>query len=352
MVNINKFKILVILVIVLNVFTACSLDNKSEKDTSKQEAKAVTMDDGKGAQNNDSDKNTNVEVVRTQEILSSDKYKGKLTVRFFNIYKKEADGRSSTGDTILISTPDGKSMLIDAGYKETVPEIIEKMKTLGITKIDYILATHMHVDHIGGFASIVNTFPIEKAIMSNIKYNSSSVTAFFKAIEEKKVEPTIVKEGDTFSLGKDVKFEVFNPEHLQDGEVGDDSYAKQNYINDTSIALKMTYGESTFFFAADIQRPTETRIVDKYGSKLDVDLVKVPHHGNDTSSGSDFIKALSPKYTVFTNCSIWSLPVYEKYQKAGSKAYVTGLDGMVLAVSDGKSINIITEKDRKGTLKP
>lgn len=294
-------------------------------------------------------------VSRLSEILDSKKYADKFTVRMFSITHQDKDGKTSSGDAILVRTPDGATMLIDTGYKEEITGIIDQMKKLGITKLDYLVATHMHTDHVGGVPAVINAFPVGKVLASKYMNNDLTSTAkgFVNALQQKDIKPDIIKEGDTFQLGKDVKVEVLNPEDRDDIIFADDSYSDQVLTNDMSVVLKMTYGNNTFLFTGDIQIGTEQRLVEKYGDKLKADLLKGPHHGYATSSGSMFLRAVKPADIIVDQALMVNGDVHNRYKSVGSKVYVTGMDGNILAVSDGKSVTLVTEQDRKpGAIKP
>lgn len=293
-------------------------------------------------------------VSRLSEVLDPVKYANQFTVRMFNVENKDSKGKVSAGDTILLISPDGKTMLIDSGFKDSIPGIIAQIKKLGITKLDYIVATHMHADHIGGFPEVLFSLPVEKVLMSNYTdFEFVTSKALMNAIKEKNKKIDYIKEGDTFQFGKDIKVEVLSPEGSDVGFDGD-HFSNQDLVNEQSVVLKMTYGNTSFIFAGDIQIGTEMRLVEKYGDKLDVDVIKVPHHGYGTSSGIAFLNSLSPKISLINNCALTSsvIDTYQRYQSVGSKVYVPGLDGIILAASDGKNVSITTEKDRKPGLKP
>lgn len=294
-------------------------------------------------------------VSRLSEILDPNKYANQLTVRMFSITHKDSDGKTSSGDAILIRTPDGATMMIDTGYKEEIQGIVDQMKKLGITKLDYLVASHMHTDHVGGVSTVVNTFPVGKVLASRYMNNDITSTSkgFVNALKLKNIKAEVIKEGDTFQLGKDIKVEVLSPEDRDDIIFADDSYSDQVLTNDQSVVLKLTYGENTFLFPGDIQIGTEQRLVEKYGDKLKADLLKGPHHGYATSSGSTFLRAVKPADIIVDQALMVNADVHNRYKAVGSKVYVTGLDGNILAVSDGKKVTIVTEKDRKpGAIKP
>lgn len=345
------FYILQVILLIAVLLTGCKQWGSSQDSNQKTSEKAGTVP---AASVSSAESGSPAPVSRLSEILDNGKYANQFKIWMFNIEYKDSSGKLSAGDTMLLQAPDGTTMLIDAGYKETIKAVLQNIKKLGISKLDYVVATHMHPDHVGGFPLVINTLPIGKVLASkHTDFDFVNSTAFLNVLKEKNMKIDTIKEGDTFQFGKDIKVEVLSPDDSENVVFNGDGYSNQQLVNEQSVVLKMSYGNNRFLFPGDIQIETEIRLVEKYGEKLDVDLLKAPHHGYATSSSNAFLKALSPAITLIPNCGIGNLDVYNRYKGAGSKAYVTGLDGMLLTVSDGKNITIITEKDRKpGSLKP
>lgn len=283
-------------------------------------------------------------VLKTGEIFDAQKYAGQFTIRYFN-----ADVQGTGGDwwdSMLVQTPDGVNMLIDSGLEPVGPKVIEYLKKLGVKKLDYAVATHLHTDHIGGYVSILNEIPVDTLMMPNFTaYNSSIAKKFLGTINAAKAKVEYAKAGTAFQLGKDVKVEVLNPE--MDIKVPENVVPEKDiyFINNMSIVLKMTYKQRTFLFTGDIYKDQEFKMVEQLKEKLDADVVKAPHHGSNTSSSLDFVEAVSPKVTIMTSLSPGK-EAYDKYRRAGSEVYITGHNGTVLVVSDGDKINVICEKER------
>ncbi|OPA80442.1 hypothetical protein BVG16_06850 [Paenibacillus selenitireducens] len=278
------------------------------------------------------------EALRTKEVFDHDKYKNQLTIRYFDLKSKE-----DTGDSILIETPDGKTMLIDAGIPEVGPQIVQYLDDLGIGKIDYAVNTHPHADHIGGFATLLQSKDISTMIMENLPYDSNAYRNTVQALHQKKLKVEYLEDGDTFQLGSDVKVEVLNPPPgALPAAVKNFSFAE---VNNQAMVLKITYKENTFLFTGDIYKDREYKLVDSHAQALKADMMHVPHHGNTTSSSPAFVKAVSPQIAIISSNILQSLDVVKRYEKNGVKVYVTGLHGNILITSDGKELNVITEKD-------
>lgn len=291
-------------------------------------------------------------VSRLSEILDGKKYANQFALWVFNIKQTDSAGKINAGDILLLQSPEGMHMLVDTGHKETISEVLELIKKIGVTQLDYVVATHMHGDHVGGFSAVLNSMPVKNVLSSrHANRSTSTAKAFMNTLGQKDMKLQVIKEGNSFQFGKEVKVDVLSPEDT-DFEIPDDAYSNQNIVNEESVVLKVTYGNNTFLLPGDIQMGTEQRLIDKYGESLNVDLVKAPHHGYNTSSSSQFLKVLTPAITLIPQCTMANFDVYQRYKNVNSTVYVTGLDGILLAVSDGKQIKVITEKDRNGTLKP
>jgi beta-lactamase superfamily II metal-dependent hydrolase len=279
------------------------------------------------------------EVLRTNEVFDKEKYKGLLTIRYF--YLK---GDVGTGDCILVQTPDGKTMMIDAGVHAAASQVIGYLNRLGVNTIDVALNTHPHSDHIGGFATVAQMKDVKQFYMIDLPYESSSAyNRSMNAIRAKNIPVKTLEEGDTFQLGNEVKVEVLSPpKGVLPGAVKNFETAE---INNHSMVLKMTYKDNSFLITGDIYNDREYQLVADVNGRLDSDMMDAPHHGHQTSSAVTFIRAVSPKMVAISSNIFNSLQVYNRYKKENARIASTGLNGNILITSDGKNLNMITEKD-------
>ncbi|TVY05437.1 ComEC/Rec2 family competence protein [Paenibacillus cremeus] len=282
--------------------------------------------------------------LRTKEVFDRAKDKGLLTIRYFNL----KDLKVATGDSYLITSPDGQTMLMDAGIPETGKQVVGYLDQLGIQTLDIAFNTHPHSDHLGGFAEVLKVKNAKAYYMENFQYTvSGAYRNVMTQVEKKRIPIRTLEEGDTFELGSDVKFEVLSPKK------GVLPEAIHNYdpatLNYYALVVKMTYKNNTFLFPADIYKDREAELIALYGNKLDTDFVHAPHHGNNTSSSPSFVDTVSPKITVLSSNIFNSLDVLKRYERKGSAVYSTGLNGNILITSDGERLNVITEKDRVPT---
>ncbi|GIQ64488.1 hypothetical protein PACILC2_30560 [Paenibacillus cisolokensis] len=250
------------------------------------------------------------------------------------------------GDSFLIVSPEGKTMLIDAGVPEAGAQVVDYLRKLNIGKLDYALNTHPHIDHIGGFAAVAKEIDIGTFYMENLPYpKSSAYTNAMAALDAKKVPKKTLQEGDAFMLGEQVRFEVLNPPKEALPEAVKTFSAQE--INDYSMVLKMTYGDRTFLFTADVYKRREIELAGSgLRDKLKSDMMDAPHHGNEsTSSSTAFIEAVSPHIVIMSQNIFQSPNLKERLEKNGTEVYSTGLHGNILLHSDGRTIEVLTEKD-------
>jgi len=272
---------------------------------------------------------------------------GKLAIWFFSL-----TGEDHVGESILIRTPKGKTILVDSGTAEGGVQVLDYLQKLEIETIDYCIATHMHIDHIGGFPSIINKLEVKEVYTSTFtEYDTSPVRNFFTALKQKNIEYKEAIAGMEIKIDEDVTISFLYP--FEDTIPDDLSNVviDGTFINDSSVVFRLTYGENSFLFTGDITMMSDMKLVDKYGDGLKSDVIKVPHHGSEDASSEVFVKTVDADYSVMCIYAFNSLDIYNRYKKYGYRPYVTSLDGTVLSISDGTNIDFITEKERKGMLK-
>jgi competence protein ComEC len=268
---------------------------------------------------------------------------GKFDLYFLDLdVSPEATDKS--GDSTIIISPDGKVMLLDCGHPESGKQVVAALHALGIEKIDYFVASHPHIDHIGGFVEVSENFPIEKVYRSALEYPTVPYLRFVTEIDEKKIPVEVLSEGDTFLFGDQISVSVYNPPL--------DITYPQNYpdnstqfVNNTSLALKFSYGESTAWFSGDLYVTQERALVIKYGEQLHADVAKANHHGIDTSNSLRWIKNMKPSVVVAMHDDLSSMTVYNNYKKYGATYHLTLNDGNVkVSMDDKRHYTVLDEK--------
>ena len=187
-------------------------------------------------------------------------------------------------DSILISK-NGQNMLIDAGKYEDGQYIAEYLKQLGITKIDYLVGTHTHEDHIGGMYKIIDEFDIEVFLLPEVdsKLNLRFYRELKASMEKKELIPTRANIGDVFNMG-DATCTI----KYVDNEL-------PNNLNNSSILIEMNFSEYNYLFMGDAEKSVENN-KDIIWQKIEV--LKVGHHGSNTSSGEKFLNIVSPEIAI------------------------------------------------------
>ena len=235
-------------------------------------------------------------------------------------------------DSILIRN-DNHSMLIDAGNNEDGKDVLNFIKEKGITKLDYVIGTHPHEDHIGGLDDIINSdLEIENILMPKISTNTKTYEDVLDAISNKGLTVTAPKKDDIFEIGK-AKCTVMT-----------DSILDQDNLNLSSIIIRLEYGENSFLFMGDAEEENEKQI-----NWPKTDVLKVGHHGSNTSSSKNFINQVQPKYSIIMvgKDNSYKLPKQEtidKLKNIGSEIYRTDENGTIEINSNGVNINVNVAK--------
>ncbi len=276
---------------------------------------------------------------KREEMVDTSEDAGKLIVRFLET-KVEGDKkgtvkiRDGTGDSIYITFPNGQNMLIDTGEKHGAQYIVQDLKDLGVETIDYLVITHDHGDHIGGIEAVSEAFEIKNLIYQG--FNTNALLETVRAAEGAQVQ--IVAEGDVLEIGE-VRFDVINPnKQLIEELKAADSYD----LNQTSIAMVMSYGESKVFLGADSLYQNEKAWLANEEIKAlisDCQLLKLNHHGICNTNTSEFLYAVNADKYVITQMREYGTQLgmaVEQLQSAlgvtWDDIYVTGRHGMIKAV--------------------
>lgn len=244
------------------------------------------------------------------------------------------------GDSEFIQLPDGKCMLIDASTAEYADTIINFISNLGYTKIDYLIATHPHADHIGAMRAVVEHFDIGEIYMPRASANSKTYENLLLAIADKGLSITTAKAGKTVFSENDLSAEFLAPVH-----------DKYDNLNNYSAVLRLQYGSNAFLFMGDAEELAENEILENSSvEKLKADVLKVGHHGSKTASGIDFIKAVRPEYAVIEvgKDNSYNHPHFQSVNnlsEVGSQIFRTDTNGNVAVVSDKSTLTVYCEKE-------
>lgn len=241
------------------------------------------------------------------------------------------------GDSTLVQV-DNKNMLIDAGPGTEKEKIINYLKEVGVSKLDYVIATHPHEDHIGNMAYIIDGFEIGEFIAPKATSTTKTFENMIKSLQAKNLQIKVPNVGDKISLGA-AQLVILAPN-------------SNNYenLNNYSIVAKLKYGNRSFIFTGDEEDISEGEILAKQ-LDLSADVLKVGHHGSKRSTTEQFLKAIKPKYAVISvgkdnNYGHPDKEVLYKLKNNNTDIFRTDEQGTIVAESDGSKITFNTNPYR------
>jgi len=248
------------------------------------------------------------------------------------------------GDATLFVVPSGETVLIDSGdWRQDGQEVIDYLEQQNIERIDHLVATHAHADHIGGHAAIIEHYEKEAdgigaAYDSGVTHTSQTYDNYLDAIEEYDVRLFSVEEGDQLPV-EGLTATVLNPPAEESGD-----------LHEHSVTLAIEFGEFQYLTTGDAEAGVESRLVGEYDKVLDAEVYQAGHHGSSTSSSEQFLDAVTPEIAIISSGfeSQYGHPhdeILQRFAARGIATYWTGVHGDIVVRTDGNSIEVDTETD-------
>jgi competence protein ComEC len=251
-----------------------------------------------------------------------------LSVVFFDI---------GQGDAIFIETSKGNKILIDGGPDSAILEKLGESLPFWDRTIDLIILTHPDSDHLAGLLEVLRSYKVKNILWTGILMDTADFKKWQELIKREEAEIYLAQAGQKIIISPKIVLEVLHPFENLAGK----SFKN---VNNTSIILKLDFGETSFLFTGDAYKSAEKELIGK-GADIDSDILKIGHHGSKTSSAEEFIGQVSPEVAVisvgrnnrYNHPHPETLAVLEKY---GINIFRTDSDGDVKIISNGKNYAI------------
>lgn len=235
------------------------------------------------------------------------------------------------GDSILIQV-NNKNLLIDSGPKSDEKKLFSYLSSLYLYKLDYVIATHPHDDHIGNMAEVIKKYDVLKFYAPKVQSSTKTFEQMIDALKSKGLKINVIKKDtNSIDLGENTKISVFSP-------------AKDSYedLNNYSPVIKIEYGSTSFLFTGDAQADVEKDILAN-NEDIKADVLKIGHHGSSTSTSEGFLAKVNPSISVISvgKDNIYNHPsenTIKNLKKRNIITYRTDIDGTILLSSDGSEI--------------
>jgi competence protein ComEC len=239
------------------------------------------------------------------------------------------------GDSILVQAPGGKTMLIDgggqrgqetSGYDVGKEVVVPALLNRGVKKIDVLVISHPHEDHVGGLGAVIEAVPVKMVLDPELDYPSSIYDQLRADIQKRNIPMKRATEGQQINLGDGIHVDVLSPPQPRLADTGSD-------VNNNSVVMRLTDGPLSMLFAGDIERAGAFRIA-RLGDALRSTVLKVPHHGSYGAAIPQFMNAVRPQFAAISvgahnEYNHPSQEMLDELKRVGAQVMRTDRDGAV-----------------------
>jgi competence protein ComEC len=303
--------------------------SSTQEDVKKETPKSSYNEENENTDTSTSDQDEESEETSNPKSILNEK---ELMVHFIDL---------GQGSGALVIGPGGETLLYDGGqlHGDAGDEIVPYLKNLGISKVDVVIPSHPHADHINGLDNVIRTFDIGAVYMPKVSHTTKTFEDLLVAIKEKGLKIKEGKAGVEIPLG-DMTINMIAPNSTD-----------YDNLNEWSIAIRFEYGNTSFIFTGDAEHQSENEML-QHGMELGSDVYLVGHHGSSSSSSTSFLDAVNPTYVVIqVGKNSYGHPHQETLDKLASrhiKVYRNDISGDIIFKSDGQQITVIQGKEEIG----
>jgi competence protein ComEC len=237
------------------------------------------------------------------------------------------------GNAALIELPGGENVLVDGGPSEAGSGLVRRLEEIGIDRLDAVVLSHAHEDHVGGLADVVDSFSVGAVYDSALPYGTRFYEDFLAAVEESGARYVETRAGDEVREDSPAELDFIYPEELGEGP------------NESSLVLDLSYGEFDALFTGDAEADQEEEMLEA-GRVTGVELLQVGHHGSADATSEEFVGASSPETAVIqVGENYYGHPtseVLDRLEESGAEVYRNDLHGEISITSDGSGYTVST----------
>jgi len=245
------------------------------------------------------------------------------------------------GDCILLQTPDGRNVLVDAGSEASADEVLSYLVRNGLGRIDVLVITHPHSDHVGGLPKILERFGVSKVVDPGYPCESQVYKDALSIIESRRIDYKLAAKCRTLHIGRDVDLEILWPpdDYSPEGESG---------LDNGSVVMRVEYGDVSLLLTGDIEREAEGRLL---AARQDFrcTVLKVACHGGGDSTSNEFVQVARPDYAVISAAADDASgrpadAVLKRLKAAGARIFRTDENGTIVFTTDGRKVQVAAER--------